>query len=105
MKIIVYERSMFVGILTVKKPTKIEPIMLFENIQECDDRRINVLYFQDMDYGLIISDTIVYHYKKLLNDKNVGTDLDILHDAVYRALGCPAVLLNLNNKKEVKDNE
>lgn len=61
--IMVYAQHIFVGTVQVPIPPKNELISLYENIEHDRKGLINILYFQDLDYGVLITDEMVKYYK------------------------------------------
>lgn len=63
--IMVYCQHIFIGTLTVPKPPENELITLYEGIPHKNKGPLNILYFQDLDYGILITDKMVNYVNEL----------------------------------------
>lgn len=59
--ILVYDKQIFLGIFTVPEPPKDQLITVYEQVT-CKDKShitIDILYMQDINYGIAITDKMV----------------------------------------------
>lgn len=64
--ILVYDKQIFLGIFTVPEPTKDQLIAVYEQVT-CKDKphvTIDILYMQDINYGIAITDNMVDYIKR-----------------------------------------
>lgn len=57
-KIMVFDKGVYIGMLDTEDHEEIDHIMTLITVTLPDNNTSTVLYIKDMDYGIIISDTI-----------------------------------------------
>lgn len=64
--ILVYDKQIFLGIFTVPEPPKDQLITVYEQVT-CKDKSyvtIDILYMQDINYGIAITDKMIDYIKR-----------------------------------------
>ena len=64
--ILVFDKQIFVGALTVPEPPENELLTLYEDVPHITNGPLNVLYFKDLNYGIAITDKMVENIIDLL---------------------------------------
>jgi hypothetical protein len=63
MNILVFDKGTLLGTLTVPKPDDNALMTLYEKVSFNNNGTINILYFQDLHYGITITNKMAKNFK------------------------------------------
>ena len=61
--VMVFNTGNFIGVVEIPEPDKRELVSLFEKVQLNDKEIVDILYFRDVNYAIVITENMVEYIK------------------------------------------